>query len=61
MYDFTQVQTAVFLSNVMNLFNDTLTIVYNEPMLRLFLAAALLFSVAALLARLVRPCGRGRL
>ncbi len=61
MYDFTQVQTAVFLSNGMNLFQDTLTAVYNEPTLRLFLAAALLFAVVALLARLIRPCSRGRL
>ncbi len=61
MYDFMQIQTAVLLSNVMNLFNDTLTVVYNEPTLRLFLAAVLLFVVVALLVRLIRPCGRGRL
>ncbi len=61
MYDFTQIQTAVLLSNVMNLFNDTLTLVYNEPTLRLFLAAVLFFVVVALLVRLVRPCSRGRL
>ncbi len=61
MYDFSQVQTAVFLSNVMNLFNDTLSIVYDQPILRFFMAVVLFFGVVALLARLVRPCGRGRL
>jgi len=61
MYDFTQVQTAVLLSSVMDLFNDTLTVIYKEPTLRLFLAAVLLFVVVALLARLIRPCGKGRL
>ncbi len=40
---------------------DALTLVYNEPTLRLFLAAVLFFVVVALLVRLVRPCSRGRL
>ncbi len=61
MYDFSQVQVAVFLSNVINLFNDTLTAAYSEPALCFFMAAALFFVVIALLARMVRQGGKGKL
>ncbi len=60
MYDFSQVEFAAFLSNVINLFNDILTVTYRIPALRFFLAAILFFIVVALLSRLVRQGRKGR-
>ena len=60
MYDFSQVQIAVFLSNVINLFNDTLAEVYNLSPLRFFMVALVFFVVVSLLARMVRQGHKGR-
>ncbi len=61
MYDFTQVVLAVFLGNVINLFNDTLSVAYNQPVLRFFLATVLFLIVMSLLARMTRQGRKGRL
>ncbi len=61
MYDFSQNQVSVFLSKVIDLFNLTLTVAYNEPALRFFMAAALFFVVVSLLARMIRQGRKGRL
>lgn len=61
MYDFSQVEFAVFLSNVINLFNDTLTVAYNQPVFRFFMAAILFLVAVSLLARLVHQGNKGRL
>ncbi len=61
MYDFSQVEFAVFLSNVINLFNGILTAAYNQPALRFFMAVILFLVVVSLLARLVHQGKRGRL
>lgn len=61
MYDFSQVEFAVFLSNVVNLFNDTLSVIYRLPALRFFLAALLLFVVVNLLSLLVRMSQKEKL
>lgn len=61
MYDFPEVDLAVFLSNVINLFNDTLSAIYKMSALRFFMAATLFFVVVALLSRMVRMSQKGRL
>ena len=61
MYDFSEVELAVFLSNVVNLFNDTLSAVYGVSALRFFMAAAVFLIVVALLSRMVRQGQKGHL
>ncbi len=61
MYDFSQVQFAVFLSNVINLFNDILAEIYRFPVFRFFMAVILFLVVVSLLSRLVRQGNKGRL
>ena len=61
MYDYSQVQIAVFLSNVLNLFNDTLTESYKLPALRFFMAVLAFLVVVSFLARMIRQGHKGRL
>lgn len=61
MYDFSEVELAVFLSNVVNLFNDILSAIYSISTLRFFMAAAVFLIVVALLSRMVRQGQKGKL
>lgn len=61
MYDFSEVELAVFLSNVVRLFNDTLNAVYSVTAFRFFMAAAVFLIVTALLSRMTRQGQKGRL
>lgn len=61
MYDFSEVELAVFLSNVVHLFNDTLSAIYGISAFRFFMAAAVFLIVVALLSRMVRQSQRERL
>jgi len=61
MYDFSQVQFAAFLSNVINLFNDILAETYRLPVFRFFMAVILFLVVVSLLSRLVRQGSKSRL
>lgn len=61
MYDFTEVDLAVFLSNAIHLFNDTLRAVNSIPVLRFFMSAVLFFVVVSFLSRMVRMSQKGKL
>lgn len=61
MYDFPEVELAVFLSNVFHLFNDTLSAIYSISALRFFMAVVVFLVVVALLSRMIRMDKRGRL
>lgn len=61
MYDFSEVELAVFLSNVVHLFNDTLSAVYGVSAFRFFMAAMAFLVVVALLSRMVHQGQKGRL
>lgn len=61
MYDFSEVELAIFLSNVVRLFNDTLSAIYGVIPLRFFMAVVVFLVVVALLSRMVRQGQKGRL
>lgn len=61
MYDFSEVELAVFLSNVLNLFNDTLSVIYSISVLRFFMAVVVFLVVVALLSCMIRQGQRGKL
>lgn len=61
MYDFSEVELAVFLSNVIRLFSDTLSAIYSISPLRFFMAVVVFLVVVALLSRIVRQGQKGRL
>ena len=61
MYDFSGAELAVFLSDVIRLFNDTLSAIYGVPILRFFIVAVLFLVVVSLLSRMVRMSQKGRL
>lgn len=61
MYDFSEVELAVFLSNVVNLFNDTLKAIYGISSFRFFMVVAVFLMVVSLLSRMIRMDKRGRL
>lgn len=61
MYDFSEVELAVFLSNVVNLFNDTLKAIYGISSFRFFMVVAVFLMVVSLLVRMLRIDKKGRL
>lgn len=61
MYDFPEVELAVFLSNVFYLFNDTLSAIYSISALRFFMAVVVFLVVVALLSRMIRQGQKGKL
>lgn len=61
MYDFSEVELAVFLSNVFHLFNDTLSAIYIISALRFFMAVVVFLVVVALLSHMIRQGQKGKL
>lgn len=61
MYDFSEVELAVFLSNVFHLFNDTLSAIYSISALRFFMAVVVFLVVVALLSHMIRQGQKGKL
>ena len=61
MYDFSEVELAVFLSNVVNLFNDTLKAIYGISSFRFFMVVGVFLMVVSLLVRMLRIDKKGRL